>query len=114
MTSVASLIGIIWESKPPPTFRLLSHAMTQAEAKGFRVEDVLAAAQDPTHTYDNGRFPGQKRHIRGGICAVVDPVRCIVITVYTNVQETALRPDQKDADAKRYGLSCSALDLVIG
>ena len=85
------------------TYRLTRHAYEQARAKGFSTEAVLRAAQDPTVTYANGRFAGQMRHIRDGIVAIVDPTSGAVITVYANVTETALRPDQKDADALRYG-----------
>lgn len=83
-------------------FTLTAHAIKQANEKGFPVEAVLSAADFPGITYDNGRFPGQRRHIRGDIVAVVDPVKQTVITVYKNVVETDLRPDQKDRDAKRY------------
>lgn len=84
-------------------FRLSSHAVRQANEKGFPHADVLAAANDPNTTYANGRYPGQMRHIRGGIVAVVDPDKRHVVTVYENVKETALRADQTDADSQRYG-----------
>lgn len=90
----------------PPThegFFMHPHARKQARMKGFPEQDVLSAANDPDTTYENGRYPGQMRHIKGGIVAVVDPVRGEVVTVYENVKKTALRPDQTDADAIRYG-----------
>lgn len=84
-------------------FTLAGHAAQQAHSKGFHPDDVIAAANDPHVTYDNGRFPGQKRHIRGDIVAVVDPAARKIVTVYQNVKETDLRPDQTDEDAQRYG-----------
>jgi hypothetical protein len=84
-------------------YTLSGHASQQATAKGFSPDDILAAANDPHTTYDNGRFPGQKRHIRGDIVAVVHPEAQKVVTVYRNVTETDLRPDQSDEDAQRYG-----------
>ena len=83
-------------------YRLTRHAWDQAISKGFDRAAVLLAAGDPTVTYENGRYPGQYRHIRDGIVAVVDRDRETIVTVYANVRETALRPDQTDADARRW------------
>jgi hypothetical protein len=85
-------------------FTATAHALVQASQKGISVADVLAAADNPQVSYDNGRFPGQRRHIRNGVVAVVDPVGKRVITVYANVIETDVREDQTDADAKRYAV----------
>lgn len=85
-------------------FILTHHAKGQAAAKGLSIEAVLEAANDPSVTYANGRFAGQMRHIRGGIVAVVDPAKRVVITVYANVVETDARADQTDADARAYAL----------
>jgi len=79
------------------------HALRQAESKGFSLDAVLEAANHPSVTYANGRYPGQMRHIRGGIVAVVEPLTLTVVTVYENVKETAVRADQTDRDARRYG-----------
>lgn len=84
-------------------YTLHPHAARQATAKGFSHADVLDAANRPSVSYDNGRYPGQKRHIKNGIVAVVEPHTRTVRTVYANVKETDLRPDQKDCDAQRYG-----------
>jgi hypothetical protein len=108
MTSVASLLGIEWAPGETETYRLNTHAAKQAAAKGFSQADVLSAANDPHHTYDNGRYVGQKRHVRAGIVAVVDPVRRVVITVYQDQCLTPVRSDQMDADALRYGRSVGA------
>ena len=83
-------------------FTLSGHAQQQIRAKGWSEDDVLAAANDPHTTYDNGRYPGQKRHIRGDIVAVVHPDSGKIVTAYQNVTETDIRPDQSDADAQRY------------
>lgn len=85
----------------PMTYQMTHHARTQAQAKGFLTADVYMAASQPSITYANGRFEGQMRHIRGNIVAVVKGET--IITVYENVRETDLRPDQKDRDALRYG-----------
>lgn len=84
-------------------FRVTRHAEAQAEAKGFDMAAVIRAAVDPSITYANGRYAGQMRHIRDGIVAVVDVRSRTIVTVYANVTETALRADQTDADAVRYG-----------
>lgn len=86
----------------PDTYSLTPHAAQQATSKGWSHEEVLAAANDPHTTYDNGRYPGQKRHIRGNLVAVVHPASMTVKTVYQNVKETNVRADQTDADARRY------------
>jgi hypothetical protein len=92
-----------------PMYTLSPHARQQIASKGFDEQAVLAAANDPDISYDNGRFPGQRRHIANGICAVVDPSRNTVVTVYLNCVETEVRPDQLKGkgskDAKRYAKS---------
>lgn len=84
-------------------YTLGGHAAQQARLKGWTEDQVLQAANDPHTTYDNGRYEGQRRHIRDDIVAVVHPDSQKVVTVYQNVTETDLRPDQTDADAQRYG-----------
>lgn len=79
-----------------------AHALVQGSQKGMTPQEILLAAEQPQITYANGRFPGQMRHIRGDVVAVVDPARKVVVTVYRNVIETEVRPDQTDKDAKRY------------
>lgn len=83
-------------------FKATLHTERQAAAKGWDIKDVLEAANCPSITYPNGRYPGQTRHIRGKICAVVDPVKGSIVTVYENVRETEPRGDQQDRDAQRY------------
>ena len=87
---------------PGSGYTLSGHAAQQARSKGWTEDDVLRAANDPQTTYANGRYEGQKRHIRGDLVAVVHPESQKVVTIYQNVKETALRPDQSDADALRY------------
>jgi hypothetical protein len=71
------------------------HALAQAGAKGFHPFAVMAAAGAPTVAYPSGdAHPGQWRHIRDGIVAVVEPATKRIVTVYVNVEETELRPDQ--------------------
>ena len=90
-------------SLPMDAYRITHHARTQADAKGFSIGEVQAAAMHPTITYANGRFPSQMRHIRGNVVAIVDVPKRMIVTVYSNVVETPLRPDQTDADALAYG-----------
>jgi hypothetical protein len=78
-----------------PGIRLSRHAAAQAVRKGFPLLDVILAANDPATIYDNGRYPGQTRHIRGRICAVIDHDSAEVVTIYENVATTALRDDQR-------------------
>lgn len=83
-------------------FTLSGHAAQQARAKGWTEDQVLHAANNPSITYANGRYEGQMRHIHGDLVAVVHPESQKVVTVYQNVAETDLRPDQNDSDAKRF------------
>lgn len=103
MASIADLLGVQWGDSGQGQYSLHPHAERQAREKGFARADVLAAANDPHHTYPNGRYPGQMRHVRNGLVAVVDPSRSLVVTTYRDQEKTALRPDQTDADARRYG-----------
>lgn len=84
-------------------FRLCYHAAEQAKKKGVHPDRVLLAANSPSVTYDNRRHLHQRRHIRDGICAVVDPAEGKVVTFYLDVEQTPLRPDQTDPDAVAYG-----------
>lgn len=104
MASIADLLGVQWEAAPAKqNYRLSEHAKKQATTKGFDHAQILAAANNPTHTYDNNQkaYPGQKRHIRGDYVAVVDPAKGHVITSYLNVKDTELREDQKAAGVKK-------------
>ena len=89
--------------EPPEHYSLPPHAKRQAEAKGFSLQAVLEAADNPSISYESLRFPGQLRRIRGGIVTVCDPQAMKIITVYENTTETDLRPDQTDHDARSYG-----------
>jgi hypothetical protein len=104
MTTIAEALGINWDSSvtEAPNFRLTFHAQKQAAEKGWTSEDVLLAANEPLHTYPSMRVPGQVRHVRGDLVAVVDPAKQRIVTVYQDVVETAVRRDQTDRDAKRY------------
>jgi hypothetical protein len=104
MATIAETLGITWSAAvtDAPTYRLTHHAQQQAAAKGWSSADVLLAANEPLHTYPSGRVPGQVRHIRGDLVAVVDPEEKRVVTVYQDVAETVLRRDQKDEAARRY------------
>jgi hypothetical protein len=104
MTTIAEALGIAWGNgvTDAPEYRLTYHAQKQAALKGWSSAQVLEAANRPQHTSQSSRFPGQWRHVRGEIVAIVDPTDRRVITVYRDVQETALRSDQTDQDAQRY------------
>lgn len=113
MASIADLLGVQWAA-PTADYSLHPHAARQATSKGIAHEDVLAAANAPSHTYENRRFPGQMRHIKDGLVAVVDPSRRQIVTVYKDQEETALRPDQKDSDALAYGRKKNARGVHVG
>lgn len=78
----------------PP--RITSHAKQQAANKGFTLEQVFLAHTDPDICYPStqSRFPNQQRHVRDGLVVVVDATRNMAVTIYENVVETPLRPDQ--------------------
>lgn len=75
-------------------FPVSRHAAEQGRSKGFSVPEIYDAANDPQHVYPSKKYPGQARHVRGELCAVVDLRRQRVVTVYKNVVRTPLRPDQ--------------------
>lgn len=76
----------------PP--RISTHCKEQAALKGWTLDDVFLAHVDPDICYPSGRYEGQQRHIRDNLVVVVDAVRNVAVTVYENVVETPLRPDQ--------------------
>lgn len=104
MASIADLLGVQWDANrdAPGEHTLTHHAQKQATEKGIPHHLVLDAANNPSHTYENGRYAGQKRHIKNGIVAVVETASKRVRTVYKDQEETAIRPDQQDADAQKY------------
>lgn len=78
-------------------FTITAHARKQIDEKGFDVNAVLAAADYPHVSYDNGYYPGQRRHIRGDLAVIVDPTSKRIVTVYAHKVETETREDQKGA-----------------
>lgn len=74
--------------------RITDHAKAQAAEKGWTLDEVYRAHVDPHICYPSGRYPGQQRHIRDNLVVIVDAARNICVTVYENVVETELRPDQ--------------------
>lgn len=80
--------------------RISDHCKAQAAEKGWTLDEVYKAHIDPDICYPSGRFPGQQRHIRDNLVVIVDAARNIAVTVYENVTETALRPDQIAAGVK--------------
>lgn len=84
------------------SYRLSFHAKKKAREQNIPEAAILASANHPTVTYENGRFPGQWRHVRDGLVATVDPEKQTIVTFYQNVVETPLRSDQTDAAALAY------------
>lgn len=76
---------------------LTRHCVEQARAKGLDLAAIRAAAADPDVTYESHRHPGQYKHIKDGLCVVVDRDRAVIITVFLHHVRTALRPDQVTA-----------------
>lgn len=78
------------------------HALDKARDLGWTRQQIELVAERPSITYANSR-PGTMRHIRDGICAIVDPVALVVITVHPSTRETPIRPDQmSDPKAVEY------------
>lgn len=71
------------------------HALTRCEQKGWTPEQVFEVVRDPDITYCT-RHPGERRYIKGDLCAVVNTEALTVITVYLHGVETPLRPDQME------------------
>jgi hypothetical protein len=69
--------------------------MKKARSQNIDLVPVLRAANDPSHTYPNLGRPGQFRHVRDGVVAVVDPTVKHVITTYKDQVETPIRQDQR-------------------
>lgn len=74
--------------------RISDHAISQAAEKGWSLHEVWLAHIDPDVRYPSGRYPGQYRHIRGDLVVIVEERSNKAVTVYLNVKETDLRPDQ--------------------
>jgi hypothetical protein len=116
MTTIAEALGICWNAGPkgdPAEYRLTYHAQQQARAKGWSAQEILEAANSPQHTYPSSRHPGQMRHVRGDIVAVVDPAAQRIVTVYKDVEETSLRADQTDQGARLYATRTTRLGQSI-
>lgn len=74
--------------------RISDHAKAQAEAKGWSLHQVWLAHTDPDVTYPSLKYKDQTRCIRGDLVAIVDDKTNKCVTVYLNIEETDLRPDQ--------------------
>lgn len=84
-------------------FSMTAHAARTIAAKGFPLAAVQEVWRNPEVTYPSHRHPGQHKRIGNGICLCCDDRTGMVITVFVNETETALRPDQrKDQDAVRW------------
>lgn len=87
----------------PRGWTITGHARGQAAEKGFSEADLIACVDNPQHTYESHRFPGQLKHVRGGLTVAVDPSRKTAITVFKDQEHTPLRADQaNDKDAQAY------------
>ena len=75
------------------------HFKAQVEAKGFTVEQIKAAIENPYKITDVRRYPGQKRYCGGGIAIVMRDN--VAITVYLDGVVTPMREDQKNDPAAR-------------
>lgn len=62
-------------------YRYTRHAVERMNERGWTIEQVEEVVNFPTLTYKNSR-PDTMRHIRNGICAVVDTVAGVVITIH--------------------------------
>lgn len=78
------------------------HVEVKSAAEGITLAEIRTAADYPTITYANGRYPNQMRHIRGDLVTTVDVKSNRIVTFYKNVVETEVRDDQTDKDAQRY------------
>lgn len=88
--------------RTPEGWVLGRHLIEQARMKGFNMNDVIAAVDHPDDVNDNRLHPGQKRHMRGDICVVVDPDTRSAITCFANWVATPPREDQTDAASQEY------------
>jgi hypothetical protein len=89
-------------SRTPGGWTLGRHLVEQARMKGFDMNDIIAAIDDPEEINDNRLHPGQKRHMRGSVCVVVDPEARSAITCFENWVATPPREDQTDAASQEY------------
>jgi hypothetical protein len=86
----------------PGGWKLSRHVLDQAALKGIKLEALMACVDNPTVAYESGRYPGQKKHIRDGLCVAVDVSSKTAITVFLDRVYTDVRDDQTDADARKY------------
>ena len=79
------------------------HALGQLRAKGFSIDDVQAAFDEPDKVYPNGKYAGQYRVVGGKLCLVGKPEgeTFNVITVYEDGVLTPPRPEQLDTEEGR-------------
>lgn len=83
-------------------FSCTAHATRTIEAKGFDLDMVEAVWRDPDMTYPSHKHPGQHKRIGQGIVLCCDDKTGRVITIFLNLVETDLRPDQTSADAQAW------------
>lgn len=86
----------------PRGYTLGRHILEQAAAKGISLDALIAAVDKPITAYESYRYPGQRKHIRDGICVAVDIKEKNAITVFIDKEYTDVRADQTDADAQKY------------
>lgn len=86
----------------PGGYTLGRHILEQAAAKGIDIDALIAAVDKPITSYESHRYPGQRKHIRDGICVAVDIAQKTAVTVFIDREYTDVRSDQHDADALDY------------
>lgn len=92
----------------PGGYFLGRHILEQAASKGISMDALIAAVDKPITSYESHRYPGQRKHIRDGICVAVDVAQKTAVTVFVDREYTDVREDQKDADALKYAAKKAA------
>lgn len=66
----------------PENFTITRHARERLEQRGFTIAMLHAVLRSPEKVYESRKFAGQLRVVGGEMCAAVDPVRMVIVTVF--------------------------------
>ena len=66
----------------PENYTVTRHARERLDQRGFTLTALFTTLREPEKVYESRKFPGQLRVVAGEMCACVDPVKKVVITVF--------------------------------
>jgi hypothetical protein len=66
----------------PEEYRVTKHARERLTQRGFTINALFATLRGPEKVYESKKYEGQLRVVAGEMCACVDPVKKVVVTVF--------------------------------